>query len=1215
MITTYNNEEVLNKTLEYFQGDQLAADVWMSKYALLNKEQEFVELNPMQMHIRLAKEFARIQASYSKDPKKEEAKFTEEYTDLFKDFKYIVPQGSPMSAIGNPYRIQSLSNCFVIDSPENSYGGILKTDQELVQLAKRRGGIGVDISTLCPEGTPVNNAAKTSTGMVSFMSRFSNSIREVAQNGRRGALMLTASIHHPDIDKFITVKQDLTKVTGANISVMVTNDFMNAVKNDEEYTQYWPLKGEPKIKKQVRARDIWNLLMKAAHASAEPGIIFIDNYHNNYPGSGYEMFLVLSTNPCCFSVDSRVDVITQTGLKDIKDITERDLVWIDTEEKFVPTSGYFSAGQALVKKVTFTNGDLLEITDNHKLAKVISKRVGTKLDKSSFQLVQLKDLKVGDEIKVSKKASKAFGDLGSYEEGLILGWLSGNGCLSYANSEDSFPTMYLDFWEKEHLFAEQILSIIHSLGFKNKILESKNNGNKVKRIASCRLTQYFTEKYETNLWRFRTKRNDFLYKASEDFIKGYLTSYFTANGTVEIKQDTSTYLVSLSSIDKDRLFQIQSLLTLFGIESSISLSKTAGSNANSSFKNSKDCHRLIISEIDNLSIFKKEIGFQSKKKQQHLNLLLSFSQKKSYCYTKIKNIETIGIKEVGCIEVSGYNFFSANSIVSGNSEIGMQGNDSCRLLLQVLYNYVVDPFTNRSYFDWNKFKAHTKQAMRLGDNLIDLELELIEKILAKIDNDPEPDSVKAIEKNLWIKIKEQAIQGRRVGLGLNGLGDCLAALGLTYGSDQSIKFVDELFKQFAVTAHSESIQLAKERGAFKAWDIEKEKDNPYLERIFKYCDQETIEDYKKYGRRNIACLTLAPSGSVSILAQVSSGIEPMFMPYYKRRRKVTDNDKSPVHFIDATGDKWTEYLVLHHHFKTWINITYPDKYDVDNFSGDDTELVQELFESSPYYKSTAMDVDWVKSVDIQAAAQKWIDHSISKTCNLPSDATVELVSDVYMRAWETGCKGFTIYRDGSRSGVLVAATDKKKEDLFEYKDAHTRPEVIDCDLHFSNVKGQKWIIIVGLVDQKPYEVFGGKLDEELESILKEVLNSNTLKLRKRKKKTVSSKYDLFDNNRLVINDVIDELDNPDYAILTRFVSLSLRHGAKPNFISEQLKKDKDNSFNSFAKVLARNLKKYISDGEKVSSGKMEDCDQGETCNLIYQDGCVTCTNCGKSKCD
>lgn len=826
---TYN--DVFEASLEYFGGDSLAASVFAGKYALQDEDGNYLELTPDDMHKRLADEFARIESKYPNSMDRHEI------YSLFQGFRYVVPQGSPMSGIGNEAKIQSISNCFVIEAPEDSYGGILKTDQEQVQIMKRRGGVGFDISTIRPKGMPTSNAAKTTDGIEVFMDRFSNSCREVAQGGRRGALMLSISVHHPQVMDFIKIKRDLTKVTGANISVRVSDEFMNAVKNNGSYEQRWPVdSSNPEIKNTADATEVWNELIEGAHASAEPGVLF----------------------------------------------------W-DTATRMTPSDAYSNQG---------------------------------------------------------------------------FGSVSTNPC----------------------------------------------------------------------------------------------------------------------------------------------------------------------------------------------------------------------------------------------GEIILSPYDSCRLMLMNLTSFVENAWTPKASFDWGKFRIMSRKAQRLMDDMIDIEIEQIDKILAKIDNDPENDETKYYERNLWHTIRQVAVDGRRTGLGVTGLGDTIAMLGQRYGSDDSIRTVEEIYKWLSLASYEESIQLAKERGAFPIFDLSKEEGHPFISRVVNELVDPVQADYRQYGRRNIANTTTAPAGSVSCLTQTTSGIEPAFMLYYKRRKKAVNGEE--VMFVDDLGDKWTEFNVYHHKFKEWMSQTVPNEVK------DDLAL-QTVIQGSPYAGATANEIDWRAKVKLQSVAQKWICHAISNTTNLPSDIDVETVKDIYMLGWELGCKGVTVYRDGSRSGVLVS-TEEKKEDQNTINERHApkRPETLECDIYHTTVKGQKWIVMIGLLDGKPYEVLGGEANH-LE-LPKRVKNGT---LTKRTFKTTNSKYDLTiggDEDPMVIKDVVPLFDNPNYAGYTRTISLALRHGVPVQYLVEQMQKDKEADLFSFSKVIARCLKSYITDGTKASEQSCSNC--GAEGTIIYQEGCQTCTSCGFGAC-
>jgi ribonucleoside-diphosphate reductase alpha chain len=817
-----NRDDVRSATLEYFGGDELAADVFL-KYALRDGN-AFVETSPIEMHRRLAKEFARIEKKYE-NPMSEDEIF-----ELFDGFRDVIPQGSPMSGIGNDNQIQSLSNCFVVDSPHDSYGGILFTDQEQVQIMKRRGGVGFDISTIRPKGMTTKNAAHTTDGVAVFMDRFSNSCREVAQGGRRGALMLTIDCRHPEILTFINIKRDKKRVTGANVSIRWTDEFMQAVVEDGEFQLQWPVDINPNdatITNRVKAREVWEAFIDAAWSSAEPGALFWSNAVSNSPADIYsdEGFGSTSTNPC--------------------------------------------------------------------------------------------------------------------------------------------------------------------------------------------------------------------------------------------------------------------------------------------------------------------------------------------------------------------------------GEIILSPYDSCRLMVVNVKSFILNAFTPNASFDSKRFTNIVSKAQRLMDDMVDLEIEQIKKILAKIKSDPEPKHVKQIEENLWTNVEQRARLGRRTGLGLTGIGDALAMLNLRYGSNESIHKTEEIYKALAVASHTSSVIMAKERGPFPAWDYEKEKNHKYLSRIINTCGDDVIENWKKYGRRNIANTTTAPVGSVSCLTQTTSGIEPAFLLSYTRRRKVT-SDAERVDFVDELGDKFQMYEVYHPGVEKWMNVT--GKSDVSQ---------------SPYYGGTSADIDWSKSVELQSVAQRWVDHSISKTCNLPNDATRELVADVYMRAWQSGCKGFTVYRDGCRDGVLVATKETVKgEHLLCDRSAPKRPGELECEIHRATIKGEDWTILIGMREEVPYEVFGG-LSDYVEIPKKH----NKGWVRKRSRKTVASKYDLViggSGDEFVIKDIVSVFDNPNHTAFTRTLSLALRHGVPIHYLVEQLQKDKDADLFSFSKVTARVLKKYITDGTVVSNGVIENC--CDTSKIVYQEGCATCLNCGYAKC-
>ena len=838
---TYTQDEAFEASVEYFKGDDLAARVWVNKYALKDSEGNIYEKTPNDMHRRIAKEIARIEQRYA-NPMTEEEVF-----EAIKDFKYIVPQGSPMAGIGNPYQIASLSNCFVIgnDGDSDSYGGIMKIDQEQVQLMKRRGGVGHDLSHIRPKGSPVKNSALTSTGIVPFMERYSNSTREVAQDGRRGALMLSVSINHPDSEDFIDAKMEQGKVTGANVSVRMDDAFMQAVKDGKNYTQKYPIFSEnPKNTKEIEAGKLWKKIVHNAWKSAEPGILFWDT---------------------------------------------------------------------IIK--------------------------------------------------------------------------------------ESVPDCYAD------------------LGYK-----------------------------------------------------------------------------------------------------------------------------------------------------------------------------TVSTNPCGEIPLCPY--------------------DSCRLLAINLFSYVEEPFTKNASFNFELFKKHIGIAQRIMDDIIDLELEKVDAIIAKIDADPQSDEVKAVERNLWKNIQTKAEEGRRTGIGITAEGDMLAALGIKYGSKEGIDFSVEIHKTVALEAYRASVYTAKERGAFKIFDSEREKNNPFILRL-KDADEKLYYDMLEYGRRNIALLTIAPTGTTSLMTQTTSGIEPVFLPVYKRRRKVNPNDKNVrVDFVDEVGDSWEEYVVFHHRFKQWMeaNGIATDK----NYS---QEELNKIVKKSPYYKATSNDVDWMSKVRMQGAVQKWVDHSISVTINLPNDATEELVGKLYLEAWQAGCKGVTVYRDGSRSGVLISNEEKKEEDNETLTAFPTkRPEILEADVvRFQNSK-DKWIAFIGLIDGKPYEIFTGFADDEDGILIPRWVNEGVII--KNRNEDGTSRYDFQYKNKRGYKTTIEGLShkfNPEFWNYAKLISSTLRHGMpieKVVDLINSLQLDSE-SINTWKNGVARALKRYVADGTEAKKQKCENCN---STSLIYQEGCLTCKDCGSSKC-
>ncbi|MGP1492758.1 MAG: adenosylcobalamin-dependent ribonucleoside-diphosphate reductase [Prevotella fusca] len=860
---TYSFEEAFQATLAYFGGDELAARVWVNKYAMKDSFGNIYEKSPEQMHWRIANEIARIENKY-KNPLT-----AQEVFDLLDHFQYIIPAGSPMTGIGNNYQVASLSNCFVIglDGDADSYGAIMRIDEEQVQLMKRRGGVGHDLTHIRPKGSPVNNSALTSTGLVPFMERYSNSTREVAQDGRRGALMLSVSVKHPDSESFIDAKMEEGKVTGANVSVKITDEFMQAVVDNKTYVQQFPTdSSEPSFTKEISAKTLWEKIVHNAWKSAEPGVLFWDT---------------------------------------------------------------------------------------------------------------------------------------------II--------------RESIPDCYAD------------------------------------------------------------------------------------------------------------------------------------------------------------------LGFQ-----------------------------TVSTNPCGEIPLCPY--------------------DSCRLLSLNLYSYVINPFTDHPHFDFELFRHHAQLAQRIMDDIVDLEMEKIELIMAKIKADPQLDEVKNAEYHLWEKIKEKSGKGRRTGVGITAEGDMIAAMGLRYGTQEATDFSVEVHRTLALNAYRSSVTMAQERGAFEIYDAKREENNPFVNRL-KEADAQLYEDMKRYGRRNIACLTIAPTGTTSLMTQTTSGIEPVFMPVYKRRRKVNPNDTDVhVDFVDEVGDSFEEYIVYHRKFLTWMEVN-----GIDTQKRYSQEEIDELVKRSPYYKATANDVDWLMKVRMQGAIQKWVDHSISVTVNLPNSVDEALVNKLYVEAWRSGCKGCTIFRDGSRSGVMISVSkkDKKKEDkpadeekakdLNSAEEHHehicerphvveVRPKELDCDVvRFQNNK-EKWVAFVGLLDGYPYEIFTGLQDDEEGIALPKSVTKG--KIIKQTVEDGSHRYDFqFENKRGYKTTVegLSEKFNPEYWNYAKLISGVLRYRMPIDHViklvgSLQLKSE---SINTWKNGVERALKKYVTDGTSASGQKCPVCGE-ET--LVYQEGCLICTNCGASRC-
>lgn len=1179
-MTTYN--DCYQQSLEYFNGDEIAANVFLTKYALVNPESgDILEPTPDLMHKRLAKEFARIEAKYS-NPMSEE-----EIYGLLKNFKYVIPQGSPMAGIGNPYQVTSLSNCFLAEMPLDSYGSIMHTDQQLAQISKRRGGVGIDLSNIRPKGLPTKNASKTTDGIALFMERFSNTIREVGQAGRRGALMQTLSVHHPEIETFIKIKRDLKKVTGANISIRLSDAFLQAVEDGTDYVVQFPV-GEPDpakclVYKHISARALWAEIMDSAWQSAEPGLLFWDTVIKRSPADCYADvgYKTVSTNPC-ITKDSWI--MTDVGPRQVEQLIGKPFNAIVNGKAYRAKPGFVKTGFKKVFEVKTKHGFTVKATDNHKF-------------KTPTGWVGLGSLAVGDSLVLNNHTGFEWSGNGTRDEGWLLGNLLGDGTFAGFSRRAN-----LCYWgeTKMHMVehATQLLNNVTSC--RSDLGSSKSeivNDNKCKHVTSRGL-----HKLALNYLLRDKQIGRLVEESSSDFHAGFLSGWFDADGTV-IGTNKKGISVRLGSVNLENLYAAQRMLARLGIVSNIYENRKLaqsrlmpnGHNGESYYE-CQAFHELVISK-NNINVFKSKIGFADPNKTNKLNNLVAQHEvrglyKETYL-SPICSITELGFEDVYDTTVDEVHEFDANGISVHNcSELTLSELDSCRLMLQNLASFVSNPFTKEAAFDFELFKTVSYKAQRLMDDMVDLELEKIQLIIDKVKSDPEPDYIKAPELSLWEKIYKTAENGRRTGLGITALGDTLAYLGLRYGSDESIKMTEEIYRTLAIASYKASVDMAEERGAFPVYSYDKEKNHEFILDVMNE-DLELKAKWAKFGRRNIANLTTAPAGSVSIECQTTSGIEPAFMVQYKRRKKITNSDEvATVDFIDDLGDKWQEFTVYHHGFKKWMEVTGLTAY-----------------EDSPYFKSMSGDVDWEAKVRLQGAAQKWVDHAISCTVNVPNETTVETVQKIYSTGWKSGCKGLTIYRDGSRSGVLIADEPKKEVPTKALVDhfAPKRPEILPCDIYHFTVKGEKWNAFVGLYEGRPYEIFAGRAEY---IAIPKSRKTGTIKK--------NGAYNVIigeGENEITIKDLAKVFENSTESAFTRTISLALRHGTPIQFVVEQLDKgaSKEDEMFSLSKGLMRVLKAYIKDGTTVSSTtKCPGC--GASGSLVYQDGCMLCSSCGDSKC-
>ncbi len=1162
---SYTYQEVYDETLKYFSGDTLATDVWIKKYCLKNSVGNLYEKTPDDMHQRIAKELARIENKYPNPINEEEI-----YKTL-KNFERIIPQGSPMAGIGNNLQVSSLSNCYVIgnEKDSDSYGGILRIDQNMVNLMKRRGGVGTDLSFIRPTGSPVKNTALNSTGVVPFMERYSNSTKEVAQDSRRGALMLSISIKHPDSENFIDAKLAQGKVTGANISVKLTDNFLESALNNQEFTQQFPINSEnPKFIKAIDANKLWKKIIHNAWKSAEPGLLFWDTILREsipdcYSDFGFE---TKSTNPC---LPKWINVLTKKGIRKLDDVSIDDEIW--SESGWTKIINKWSTGIKKVYKYCTTFG-IFYSTENHE---IISKDV---------------KIEIKDALGIDVLRGESKNNMKHNSHFIMDGIVFGDGSVHKASNN----LLYLCVGEDDYdYFDSEIKDLIRK----------KRDG----------LGPYAYEIY-TNLDASEVVKT-YDRKIPDRYVYGtfeekcsFLRGLYTANGSIVSSR------ITLKSASKTLIDQVQLMLSSIGIVSYITTNKTKKvkfSNGEYQCKESYDLN--ITSDVEK---FYSLVGFIQKYKIEKVkNIILTRTRESNFNKTKkIISSEFFSEEEVFDISVDNesHTFWCNGFNVKNCGEIPLCNFDSCRLLLLNLYGYVKNPFEINSYFDFELFKKDVRIAQRYMDDIVDLELEKIDAILEKIKSDPEDEFIKLYEIDLWNQIKKMTELGRRTGLGITAEGDMLAALGFRYGTDEATEFSIKVHKLLKLTAYRSSVEMAKERGAFPIYDCLKETNNPFIKRIADE-DYDLYIDMITFGRRNIALLTISPAGTTSLMTQTTSGIEPVFLPLYMRRRKINPNEINVrIDFSDEEGIKWTEYPVFHHKFAIWLE---KNGYNVEEIKLMNKENLDKIIEKSPYYKATSNDLDWVKKVEMQGMIQKEIDHSISVTINIPKDITEETVSKIYEMGWKSGCKGITIYRDGSRDGVLNSINEKKKEEIindkFKDNDAPKRPKRLDGEIMRFQNNSEKWIAVVGLLDGRPYELFTGKLENGLSKLPQYVTKCKIV----RQKTEEGSRYDIeyMDNDgKEQTSTGLSHKFDPSYWNYTKMISGVLRHGMPLPYVYNLIESLnlKDDNLNTWKNGISRIIKKYIKDGEKLK-GKCHQCGSE---NLEFKEGCVICSGCGSSKC-
>jgi len=1207
VLTKYSYQEVYDATLKYFNNDDAAADIWINKYCLKDSFGNYYEQTPDDMHKRLVKEFARIEKKYP-NPLSENLIY-----DKIKEFKKIIPQGSPMAGIGNDFQIISISNCFVIGNNNNSdsYGGIMKIDEEIVQLQKRRAGVGTFLEHIRPKGSPVKNSALTSTGVVPWMERYSNSTREVAQEGRRGALLLSTSIRHPDAEDFIDAKLIEGKVTGANISVKIHDDFMNAVISGTTYIQQFPVYDKnPKITKEINASKLWKKIIHNAWLCAEPGILFWDTIiRESIPDCYAHLgFRSVTTNP---SLRYNTLILTKNGVFPIKDLADNNpnIFVRNILGKWQPAKVFMSGENKELYEIEFTNGQKIYATKEHKhpifntSGNIINPQTGKVIKKQTIELKRGDKvyLPTFNESPINIEKSKL-----NFDDGFICGWITGDGWVSWHKTNETFTYGFIfSKTDKQNGISDKIINFINEKLDDRKISLRENKGCYETYCANKKIRNYFDEiglSHKSN--GIPTK----IWESNHEFIKGFIDGIFSSDGYVDEKRNR----IILTSKYEKLLLDIQKLLNFYGIRSYIRKS-VISSNFSATKEKKYIRYDLYIGTL-HCEKFAKIFSLTHNEKNKKLKSFIgkNFGKiRNNRDYIVIKSVtKSIYIEDVYDITVydETHTFQMEGGITGNCGEIVLCVDDSCRLLSINLYGYVKNPFTKNAHFDWEEFKKDVIIAERLMDDIVDLELEKIDKILEKINSDPESEDIKKREIALWIRIKDKAIKGRRTGLGVTAEGDMLAALGLIYGTDIANAFSNEVHKTLKLNAYRSSVVMAKERGAFPIFSVKLEEYNPFILRIKKE-DPDLWNEMQFYGRRNIALLTIAPVGSGSMLTQTTSGIECAFLILYFRKRKVNPNDKNVrVDYIDKVGDQWMEYPVFHHKFEVWLEV---NGYDVNDIKNNwNKNQINDLIKKSPYYKATSNDVDWIKKIEMQGMIQKHVDHSISVTVNLPEDINEEIVAKIYETGWKVGCKGITIYRDKSRDGVLVSESikDKKKEDGHVPK----RPKRLKADIHRFQNNLEKWIAVVGIKDNKPYEIFTGELSNGISELPISIINCEVIKNKDEKgNKSYDIEYiDSEGNKKIIIG--LNRCFNPEFWNLAKMISGLMRQGMPPLYIYELVNSLNlaDEHLNTWKNGVARTIKRYIKDGEQIE-GVCPNCGSNK---LQYIEGCKTCIECGSSAC-